>query len=269
VIVVDNASTDDSIGSVADLPVQAVRRSTNGGFATGCNAGWRVGSAPFVLFLNPDATIDESSLRALVAVLQEDEGIGAAAPRIEYPDGSVAFSQRRFPTLRSTYAQAFFLHRILQRAPWSDELIRDPEEYERPRSPDWVSGACLLLRRSTLEQLDGWDEDYFLYCEDVDICRRIRRMGLAIRFDPAAVAVHREGQSAPSTTTIPLLAASKVRYAANNRSRRAALIARVGVALGALTHLIVSRDGFAARLAHARAFHVVISRQPKPRPAKP
>jgi N-acetylglucosaminyl-diphospho-decaprenol L-rhamnosyltransferase len=257
VIVVDNDSTDHGLDTIEDLPAKLVRRSTNDGFATGCNAGWREGSAPFVLFLNPDAIIDQRSLRHLVAVLENDGRVGIAAPRLEGHDGGLLFSQRRFPTLRSTYAQALFLHRLFPRASWSDEIVRDPDAYVAARSPDWVSGACILVRRSTLEQLGGWDERYFLYCEDIDLCRRVRGLGLEVRFDPAAVAVHSEGHSAPSATTIPLLAASKAHYASNTRGGVAAIAERIGLAVGALTHLLLGRGGIGHRRAHLRALRAV------------
>src|ERR1700754_1897934 len=87
VFVADNASTDDGVATIEDLPVEIVRLEENGGFGTGCNAGARLGNAPLILFLNPDATIDAESLRRLAAVL-EDEAVGLAAPRILEADGS-------------------------------------------------------------------------------------------------------------------------------------------------------------------------------------
>ena len=108
VIVVDNASPDAGLDVVADLPITRIARQQNGGFGAGCNTGWRVGDAPYVLFLNPDARIDAESLRRLAGVLDATPGAGGVAPRITHVDGSLDFSQRRFPRLRSTYARALF-----------------------------------------------------------------------------------------------------------------------------------------------------------------
>lgn len=259
VIVVDNASTDDSLAAVSDLPVTTVSRATNAGFAAGCNEGWRVGEAPYVLFLNPDAVLDERSLGTLVSALQADESLGAVAPRIEHPDGSLAWSQRRFPRLRSTYAQALFLHRVLPHKPWSDEMIREDAAYDRPGAPEWVSGACVLIRRAALEALEGWDEGFFLYCEDIDLCRRLHDLGYGIRYEPVARAIHEEGASAGRDATLPLLAISRVRYAKKHRSRPYAALERLGIALGSLTHVIVSRGGLADRAAHGRALIAALS----------
>ena len=197
VIVVDNASPDQSLEVVRDLPVTAIQLARNGGFATGVNAGWRAGSAPYVLLLNPDARIDVASLRSLTRVLDEESRAGAVAPRIDHADGSLDFSQRRYPRLRSTYAQALFLHRVFPRATWTDELVRDEDAYARRGTPDWVSGACILVRREALVALEGLDEGFFMYAEDVDLCRRLRSAGYGIVFEPAAVVEHVGGASAP------------------------------------------------------------------------
>jgi GT2 family glycosyltransferase len=264
VIVVDNASSDDSLETVAGLPVEAVSLDENRGFAHGCNVGWRRGTAPGVLFLNPDATIDSASLQRLEDTLAASPSVGAAAPRIIESDGTLDFSQRRFPRLRTTYAQALFLHRIFPKAIWSDELVRDPAAYERPGSPEWASGACLLVRRTVLEQLDGLDDGFFLYCEDLDLCRRIRKAGLDVRFEPEAVVVHEGGASAPRAALLPVLAASRVRYAKKHQPAGAALLERAGVALGALTHAVVTTGGREARRGHLRAFARAVSDQSAP-----
>jgi N-acetylglucosaminyl-diphospho-decaprenol L-rhamnosyltransferase len=260
VIVVDNASPDASLGAVRDLPVTAIQLPYNGGFAHGVNAGWRAGSSPYVLLLNPDARIDGPSIEALVLALEEDPRLGAAAPRIVDEDGSLDYSQRRFPRLRSTYARAFFLHRLFPSAPWTDELVRDEEAYARRGSPDWVSGACVLLRRKALEELDGLDEGFFMYGEDIDLCRRLRAAGFELLYEPAALVHHEGGASAPRAHLLPVLAASRIRYATKHRSRAGALLERIGVALEAATHVAVARGGIAARAGHARALRLAVTR---------
>lgn len=254
VVVVDNDSSDGSLETVADLPVRRIATGRNGGFAFGCNAGWRASSSPFVLFLNPDARMTEESLRRLVEALERDDSIAIAGPKLLEEDGSLALSQRRFPRLRSTYAHALFLHRLFPLAAWASELVRDPAAYEMAGSPDWVSGACLLARRNVLEQLGGWDEGFFLYCEDKDLCRRARDLGYDVLYVPDAVAEHEGGASMPRTSLLPVLASSRVRYARRHRGAAAAAAERFGIALTALTHVAVTRGGRAARAGHARAF---------------
>lgn len=260
VVVVDNASSDGSLEVVADLPIKRIALRRNGGFGHGCNAGWRAGRAAYVLFLNPDARMKADSLERLVAVLETTPGGGAAAPRIAHPDGTLDYSQRRFPRLRSTYARALFLHRVFPTAPWVDELVRDTAAYAEPGSPDWVSGACILVRRSVLEELGGFDEGFFMYCEDIDLCRRLREAGHELLYEPSATVVHQGGASAPRATLLPVLAASRLRYAAKHRSSPAALLERLGIALEGLTHVVVSRGGRPMRAGHARAFLLAVTR---------
>jgi N-acetylglucosaminyl-diphospho-decaprenol L-rhamnosyltransferase len=266
VVVVDNASPEPTLDVVADLPVTAVVLRRNGGFAHGCNEGIHRGSAPYVLLLNPDARIDEASLRALVEVLDRDETVGAVAPKVLGADGELHLSQRRFARLRSTYARAFFLHRLFPRAAWTDELVHDLAAYERPGSPDWVSGACILVRRDALHRLRGLDERFFLYREDMDLCRRLRAAGYDVRYEPAAVVRHAGGASAPRAGLFPVLAESRVRYARKHAAPTVAALERLGIALEALTHIVVARGGGAARSGHAKALARTLWGLPRDQP---
>jgi GT2 family glycosyltransferase len=258
VTVVDNASPDDSIDTVIDLPVQIVRADRNGGFAAGCNLGIAAGSAPYVLLLNPDARIGRSDLNGLVDVLDHEREVGLAAPRILEEDGSLAFSQRRFPMLRSTFAQALFLHRLWPYASWTDELIRDADAYERPGSPDWVSGACMLIRREALDAVDGLDEDFFLYCEDIDLCARLRAAGWSVRFEPSASAHHRGGASRAREELFPVYARNRVLYARKHSRRVTVPLQAFGVALGHATHAVTSLARPRVAYGHLRAFAAIL-----------
>jgi N-acetylglucosaminyl-diphospho-decaprenol L-rhamnosyltransferase len=260
VTVVDNASFDGTVEAIADLGVRVIGRDTNDGFAIGCNAGWRSGVAPFVLFVNPDVTIARDAIDALVAVLEESPAIGAVGPRIVGSNGELEYSQRRFPRLRSTFAQALMLHRVLPKAGWTDDVVRDPALYEHPGPPDWISGACLMTRREVLVTVGGFDERFFMYREDVDLCRRVRACGYEIRFEPSATCVHAGGASAPRASLLPVLAESRIRYARKHSGRLIALFERVGVAAGAAVRVVVGRGGIAARAGHARSFRVALFR---------
>jgi N-acetylglucosaminyl-diphospho-decaprenol L-rhamnosyltransferase len=257
VTVVDNASPDGGLATIDDLPVAKIRADANRGFAAGCNIGWRAGSAPAVLFLNPDARILEEDVQALGAVLDE-ANVGIAAPRLLGADGALQFSIRRFPSLRSTYAQALFVHRLARESAWTDEVVRDLDAYATAHAVDWASGACLLVRRSLLEQLDGLDEGFFMYCEDTDLCKRATDLGLATVYEPAATATHIGGRSAPRASLLPVLAQSRCRYASKHEGRAAALLTRTGVALGALTHAVVSRGGAASRMGQLRSVRAAL-----------
>jgi GT2 family glycosyltransferase len=212
-IVVDNASPDDSGDAVANLAVTLVGERDNRGFGAGCNAGWRAGSAPYVLFLNPDAELTANAVKTLGRALAVDTTVGAVGPRILERGGALDHSIRRFPRLSSTYAQAFFLHRLSRTRSWGDEVVRDDAKYASSHDVEWLSGACLMVRRSALEQLQGFDEGFFMYCEDTDLCQRVWKLGLRVRYVAEAQAIHDCGLSAPRSSLLPTLAASRVRYA--------------------------------------------------------
>ena len=153
----------------------------------------------------------------------------------------------------------FFLQRLFPDASWSDEVVRDAGLYRSPRAVDWVSGACALVRRSALEQIGGWDEGFFHYGEDVDLCRRLRAAGWRVWYEPSAQAVHVGGVSAPRAQLIPILAASRIRYAQLHEPRPRAVLQRVGVALGELTHSVLSTKGPEGRAGHRRALRVALA----------
>jgi N-acetylglucosaminyl-diphospho-decaprenol L-rhamnosyltransferase len=260
VIVVDNASTDDSLATVADLPITRIPIAENRGFAYGCNVGWREGNARHVLFLNPDAELEPEALGRLVDVLDEKANVGIVGPRIESPGGDLEYSQRRFPRLRSTYARALFLHRIAPQASWADELIRDQSAYNTASYPDWLSGACLMIRRELLQDLGGFDEAFFMYCEDIDLCRRARDAGFQIEYVADAVATHEGGASAPRPSLLPTLAESRLLYARKHCPKPIVALERLGLALEAATHSLLSRRGRDARRGHARALRRIAAR---------
>jgi N-acetylglucosaminyl-diphospho-decaprenol L-rhamnosyltransferase len=237
--VVDNACPERSWQTVADLGVRVVHSARNGGFASGCNLGTADGTAAFVLLLNPDARLDPESLERLVAALEEKPELGAVGPRIVEADGELVWSQRRFPRLRSSFAQALFLQRLAPRATWTDEVIRDESAYAQPNTPDWLSGACLLLRREALESLGGLDETFFLYSEETDLFRRMRNAGLCAGYVPAAAAFHAGGASAPRSTTRGIEARSRVLYARKHHGRLVALFEAIAVGIGAVTHAAI------------------------------
>jgi N-acetylglucosaminyl-diphospho-decaprenol L-rhamnosyltransferase len=240
VIVADNASPDGSLEAIADLPVTMLPLERNGGFSYGCNRGWRSGDSPYVLFLNPDAQMDEDSIRALVAVLEGLPNVAMVGPRMLDAAGELILTRRRFPRPATSFARALFVNRLLPR---TSELIPDEDGlYDRPGRCDWISGACMLVRRSVLERLGGFDEGFFLYCEDKDLAKRIHDAGYEVAYEPSALCIHQEGGSEPRPRLYGVLTTSRVRYAHKHGGPVAAALERFGLALVALTRMAVSRE---------------------------
>jgi N-acetylglucosaminyl-diphospho-decaprenol L-rhamnosyltransferase len=260
VYAVDNHSPDRSLDVVADLPVEAVQTGRNGGFAFGCNAGLRLGTAPYVLFLNPDAWIDPADLQTLATVLETEPGVGLVGPRLLDGDDELIRSLRRFPTLATTWSEALFLHRLVPRAPWAGEVVHDDDAYERPAYPDWVSGAAMLARREILESIGGLDEGFFLYSEDTDLCARVHAAGYSIRYEPGATVRHHGGHSAPRSSLLPVLAVSRARYAAKHLGVLAAIGQRLALLVHSATHAAVAVRRLEVARGHSRAFRRLLGR---------
>lgn len=248
VFVVDNASSDSSVDEVADLPIVLLQLEENMGFGGGCNAGWQRGNAPYVLFLNPDTEIEPDRVLTLADAVDAARA-GAIAPRIVGRHGDLEWSLRRFPQVRSIFGQALFLHRLFPEAAWADEVIRCPARYEQGGLCDWASGACLLVRRDVLVEIGGFDDNFFLYREDVDLCRRIWDAGYVVAFTPAVECMHVGGASAPRWRLLGVLASSRIRYARKHFGRPRAAAYHVGVAMTAVSHVVAGR-GMSRRLGH-------------------
>lgn len=256
-IVVDNNSADSSLATIADLEPSIILLKENRGFAFGCNRGAEAGSAPFVLFLNPDASIQPKALELLVESIEQASMIGAVTPLIREESGVAEFSLRRFPRLRSSFARALFLHRILPRLQWADELVRDPTAYESRGTIEWASGACMLVRRTAFNKIGGFDERFFMYCEDTDLCLRLQQAGYSIVFEPSSVVIHTGAVSAPRASMIPTLAHSRIRFARKHHSALWTLLERLGLLLEAITRAFGGRRGL--RLGHLRSIRTILS----------
>jgi GT2 family glycosyltransferase len=187
VVVVDNASEGSPPLSIdtARPGLQFIPRKENGGFAVGVNTGWRATSSPWLLLLNPDVSVPEGFLNRIVSLVRR-LGTDAGSPGIigfalRNPDGTRQPSVGRFPTLlRSAWEQLIPRSRRKYQAVWRTK-----------RGPvDWVTGACVLVNARMLEGLGGLDEDFFLYYEEVALCRSASRGGWRVEFDPSIEVVH-------------------------------------------------------------------------------
>lgn len=197
-LVVDNASADGTVAAVrADFPrVRVIETGDNLGYAKAVNRGIRESAGEFVLVLNPDCVLAAGALAALHAWMRAHPRCAIAAPRIRNPDGTVEFSARAFPThwtfLFNRYSLAT---RLWPGNPWSRRYLLSDWDHASDRAVDWVSGACMLVRREAIAQVGGMDEFYFMFNEDVDWCHAMKRAGWSVDFVAAAEVVHAIGAS--------------------------------------------------------------------------
>lgn len=199
IVVVDHASDARSADAVAqDFPhVAIVRKSSNDGFAAGVNQGARLTHSTFLLFINPDCVLEPSACGQLADWLEAHPAVGALGPRITNADGTVQPSARHFPDFTTAIAgRSSWLTRVWPGNPLSRHNLplRDPSIREAV-DVDWVSGACMLVRRDAFDAIKGMDEGFFLYWEDADFCRRLANAGWQTAYLPSAGAMHVGGRS--------------------------------------------------------------------------
>ncbi|HEY7501015.1 MAG TPA: glycosyltransferase family 2 protein [Vicinamibacterales bacterium] len=177
--------------------VRVERKDGNHGFAAGINNGARESTSPFLLLLNPDCVLEKNACCELADWMEAHPEVGAAGPRIRNADGTVQPSARRFPDLTTAIAgRSSWLTRVLPGNPMSRRNLpaRDPS-IASAVEVDWVSGACMLVRREAFNAIGGMDEGFFLYWEDADFCRRLKQAGWRTIYLPSAGATHIGGRS--------------------------------------------------------------------------
>ncbi len=263
IVVADNGSVDGSGAALAAVdPAMFLPTGSNLGFGSAANVGAAATTARLLLVMNPDAVVEPGSIGAMVAALDADDGLAVVGPRVDNPDGSLYPSARRFPELAVAVGHAFV------------GLVRPDNRYTRrykmldvdrdqAADVDWVSGTCMLARRSAFDAVGGFDTAYFMYVEDVDLCWRLHRAGWRVGYEPKARVVHTVG-AASDLVPYRMIAAhhrSLLRFAARTTTgpRRLVLPA---VAVGLVVRTVLAWAQRARRgLPHA------VERTPRARAA--
>lgn len=194
-VVVDNASTDDSIQMVKkEFPeVKLLKNKKNLGFARAVNQGIKAASKDYLFLLNPDTEVKPNSLEKLVNFVQKNPHAGVVGARLLNPDGSIQPSVYHLPTIWRAIKEYWFGQKgaYEKYIPESDSAI----EVEA------VTGAAMLIPKTTIEKVGLLDERFFMYFEDLDYCRRVLKAGLKVFYLPKAEIIHQHGVSGPSTQT--------------------------------------------------------------------
>jgi GT2 family glycosyltransferase len=197
IIVVDNHSADGSAAAARRWTgVKVIEQEHNAGFAAATNVGIRASSGQHLLLLNPDAVAPAGAVDRLVAALMRHPEAAAVGPRIVDAEGHAELSFGKMISPLAELRQKRLVRGLERRAPAALRAVEDMTH--REQWTDWVSGACLLVRRADAEAVGLLDERYFLYAEDVDFCAALRARGRKILFTPSVEIVHRRGRSAAS-----------------------------------------------------------------------
>jgi len=201
IVLTENVPDITALDVPARLRVERVRNDAPKGFGANHNAAFRRCATPVFVVLNPDIRLERDPFHALAARVTQ-AGIAAAGPLVRSPLGAVEDSARKFPT-------ALGLVKKAMRAQVAPDYPIDRGVVE----VDWVAGMCVALRSEAFRAAGGFDERYFLYYEDVDLCRRLRALGYRVVYDPAVCVVHDARRSSRRNPRLALThAASAIRF---------------------------------------------------------
>jgi GT2 family glycosyltransferase len=195
IIVVDNHSEDDSIGvlrnRLAKHPNVCIVESTqNIGYGQGNMLGTRFAGGDYIYITNPDNELEPTGLEKMIQKMETDNAIGILAPRLVHEDGTTRDSARAFPRLpdviiKRTGLRRIFAHRLAH-------YLQSSKNPSKTRETDWIVGASFLIRRSIFKEVGGFDPRFFLFFEDIDLCRRVREAGHTVVYFPEATATDRK-----------------------------------------------------------------------------
>ena len=210
-VVVDNASTDKSVDVHTHLGRLSVHRNReNVGFARAVNQGVAMTRGRHVLILNPDCELAPRAISILRAELDRHSDCVIVGPQVVDPDGTIQGSARGDPTMfTGLFGRATLMTRLFPRSLLAKQNVRSHAASETGIASvrvDWVAGSCILARRDALEAVGGFDERFFLYWEDADLCRRLRVGGGYTRYVPGATVIHRVGCSTEKVPEIAIRA---------------------------------------------------------------
>jgi GT2 family glycosyltransferase len=197
ILVSDNGSTDGSVEVIRENypSVRVIENRANLRFAKANNVGIRASQGEYILILNPDTIIPEGTLDKIVNFADQHPAAGAFGCRVLNGDGSYQETARPFPTLRAEWISAFYLKPLAFISDWFLPGVYMGWKGDTKRTVGWLSGCFILARASILKRIGGFDEQFFYYYEDMDLCHRIWDAGFPILFTPEMTITHLGGQS--------------------------------------------------------------------------
>jgi len=200
ILVTDNHSDDESMGFIrahldGKKSVRIIENRKNNGYGRGNNEAVTFAQGEYLLIINPDNTLPENALETMLQYLLDHPDAGIVGPALVYPDGTVRPSARSFPSIKD-----LFIKRLHPKKWHEDfEKKRKNQEQNDAIDVDWMVGACLLMKTDLYRSLGGYDERFFLFFEDIDLCRRVKNMGKRIVYLPHVHVLDRKGRLSGSS----------------------------------------------------------------------
>ena len=196
-IIVDNNSSDKTVEIVKDFPnVKLIENKENLGFAMANNQGLKIGTGKYILFLNPDMQVESGGLDKITVWMEEKKDVGLASVKLVNEKGGVNLgaSPRRFPKVWEQVLLILKIHHIFPKV--LDSYLMKSFDFTREQEVDSVRGSFIIVRREILEKLGwGFDPRYFIWFEDVDLCREVKKLNYKVMYTPIISCVDYVGQS--------------------------------------------------------------------------
>ena len=203
VIVVDNSENDPGMQVLKNLfsEVQFIFNSSNVGFSKANNQAALVAQGDALIFINPDTILSDKAINSMHNYLVSHSAAGALGPKVVDPDGSLQYSCRRYPTLwTGLFNRYSILSRLFPKNHFTSQYLMLDFNHNDIVPVDWLSGCCLMAPKKVFEQIGGFDENYFLFNEDVDLCRMINKIGKEVIYFPKATVHHHVSTSNSKTS---------------------------------------------------------------------
>lgn len=198
IIVVDNASGEGTVEMLESEfagQIKLIKNDQNLGFAKANNQGLKEASGEYILFLNSDTEIKPDTLSKSLAFMRANPRCGIMGPKMVYPDGSPQSSVRRFPTVWPILLMLLKVPKLWPHLKAIDNYLAVDFDYSKQQEVDQVMGAFMLMPKSLVGQLKGFDERFFIWFEEVDLCLRVKRAGYQVIYNPEVEIVHHGGKS--------------------------------------------------------------------------
>jgi len=198
IILIDNSSKDDGLASILKRypNTQLIDNSKNVGFARANNQGAKTANGDFLLFINPDTIMTEGAIESMLDYIRSDSSIGIIGPKVLNLDQTIQYSCRKFPTIwAGLFNRYSLMTRLFPNNRYSRDYLMLDYDHNSIRSVDWVSGCCMMTPVSIFRRTNGFDENYFLFIEDVDLCQIMRKENYRVDYLPSAKIFHKISSS--------------------------------------------------------------------------
>lgn len=196
ILIADNASFDDTVNIInKGYPaVELIRNDNNIGFGAANNQLILKSNSEYIVFLNPDTIVQKDALSLLINYLKLNPSIGAVGPQLLNKNGTLQLTDMRYPNWKTPYLDIISFRRAFGKGVMPAHLAARFFKSTDPVEVDWIMGACLMTRKEILDEIGSFDEKYFMYCEETELCHRIKRNGWRIIYLSASKVVHLGGE---------------------------------------------------------------------------